>query len=130
MTIDDALVEQLRLLPDGAKPDMAKIRVAVGCSAIELRAAVQTLRYQGKLAWDRIALSASMRPAKPPVEPNAPRNSRGAGCVAAKSAPAPAHTAAGAGAGDGQKRISRLDLKNAPSGMDLMVASWRAKRGE
>ena len=49
----------------GGKPNMREIRLAIaaetgGCTPAELAAAVQSLRYAGKIAWDAIALSDSM----------------------------------------------------------------------
>jgi hypothetical protein len=42
-------------------PTLRELRLAVGCSAAELAGAVQALRYQGKLAFDRLELSNSMK---------------------------------------------------------------------
>lgn len=69
--VELALVEQLRRLPPGTKPNMREIRLGIGCTRAELAGAVQSLRYQGKPEWDRLALSPSMieqsdGPAGPP----------------------------------------------------------------
>lgn len=59
--IADGLVAELRKVPVGGKPHMGEIRRAIGCSQAELGWAVQALRMQGKLAWDRLELRPSMR---------------------------------------------------------------------
>jgi hypothetical protein len=61
--VQEALVAELRKLTADAKPNMREIRVAIGCGPAELAAAVQALRYQGKLAWDSLDLSESMKSA-------------------------------------------------------------------
>jgi hypothetical protein len=63
--LEVALVEQLRRLPAGAKPNMREIRLALvceigSCTPAELAGAVQSLRYQGKLEWGSLSLSPSM----------------------------------------------------------------------
>jgi hypothetical protein len=62
--IEVRLIAELRVLA-GAKPNMREIRLAIAaelgsCTPAELGGAIQSLRYQGKLHWDRLALSASM----------------------------------------------------------------------
>lgn len=64
--IADQLVGQLRKLSNGGKPNLAEIRRAIaaelgGCTLGELQAAVQSLRFAGKLDWDSLTLSPSMR---------------------------------------------------------------------
>lgn len=63
--IEQALVRQLRWLPPGMKPHTGDIRRAIAaevgsCSQVDLRGAIERLRYQGKLHWSRLELSASM----------------------------------------------------------------------
>lgn len=63
--IEVRLIAELRALPPGDKPQMGTIRKAIAaelgqCSPAELAAAIQALRYQGKLAWDGLELSQSM----------------------------------------------------------------------
>lgn len=63
--VQDALILQLRRLPASAKPNMREIRLAIAadlgaCSPAELAGAIQSLRYQGKLSWDALALAPSM----------------------------------------------------------------------
>jgi hypothetical protein len=55
-----AVIDELRLCAGGTEPTMRELRLAIGCSAAELAGAVQSLRYQGKIAWDSLALSPSM----------------------------------------------------------------------
>jgi hypothetical protein len=54
--IQHAVIEQLRVRP----LSKGELRAIVGCSAAELAGAIQALRYQGKLAWDRLELAPSM----------------------------------------------------------------------
>lgn len=56
-----AVIEALRGRVPGEAPwTMRDVRFAVGCSAAEAAAAVQALRYQGKIAWGALELSPSM----------------------------------------------------------------------
>lgn len=72
--IDDALIVALRAVPAGEAAKAAEIRAAVGCSAADLRTAVNRLRFRGMIEFDRLALRPSMReqeeektlPATPP----------------------------------------------------------------
>lgn len=64
--IADALVDQLRLVPEGIKPRLGEIRLAIAaelgaCSMGDISTALQRLRFQGKIEWDRLALAPSMR---------------------------------------------------------------------
>jgi hypothetical protein len=54
--IQAAVIAQLRVRP----LSKGELRAVIGCTAVELAGAVQALRYQGKLAWDRLELSPSM----------------------------------------------------------------------
>jgi hypothetical protein len=54
--IQQKIVEQLRVRP----LSKGALRAIIGCSPAELAASVQSLRYQGKLAWDALELSPSM----------------------------------------------------------------------
>lgn len=64
--MQQAVIDELRLCAGGAAPTMRELRLAVDCSAAELAAAVQSLRYQGKLEWDRLELRESMKSAGAP----------------------------------------------------------------
>jgi hypothetical protein len=59
-TIECALVDELRLCAGGKAPTMSELRRQVDCTAAELSEVIQALRFQGKLQWDRLALSPSM----------------------------------------------------------------------
>jgi hypothetical protein len=61
--IADALVAELRKLAPGQGGDRGALRAAIGCGAAELRCAIERLRFQGKLLWDRLELSPSQRAA-------------------------------------------------------------------
>lgn len=61
-----ALVEALRALPAGAKPHLGEIRREIAlelgdCTPDDIKSAIQSLRYQGKLHWSRLELSPSVR---------------------------------------------------------------------
>ncbi len=63
--VASALVAQLRALQPGAKPHLGQIRRAIAeetgaCSGDDLRAAIDRLRMQGKMHWQRLELSPSM----------------------------------------------------------------------
>lgn len=59
--IADALVAELRKLPGGGKAERTALRAAIGCSAGELKLAIDRLRFKGQIMFDRLALSPSMR---------------------------------------------------------------------
>jgi hypothetical protein len=62
--VQAAVIDELRLCSGGKPPTMRELRLAIGdCSAAAIAAAVQTLRYQGKVAWDALDLSESMKSA-------------------------------------------------------------------
>lgn len=73
--IEEALVAELRKLPVGQKAVAGEIRVAIGCTGAELKAAIGKLRMQGKLVWDRLELAASMRIDAPVQEEEQEQNS-------------------------------------------------------
>lgn len=58
--IQQDVIDELRLCVGGTAPTKAELRTAIGCTAGEIAAAVQSLRYQGKVSWDRLELSPSM----------------------------------------------------------------------
>lgn len=88
--IEARVVAELRRVPASATITAAELRRRVAaevgaCSSAELAAAVQALRYQGKLSWDRLSLSPSMIETERAVAPVA----------------APAEAPPGASAADG-----------------------------
>jgi hypothetical protein len=78
--LQQLLVDELRPCAGGTAPTMRELRLALDCSAAEVAAAVQALRYQGKLALDALELSPSMimeaptgaEPSPAPVETEQP----------------------------------------------------------
>jgi len=72
--IADAIVAELRRLGPGEQGNAADLKAAIGCKAAELQAAIDLLRFTGKLGFYGLVLSASMRdnPAEPPGEASSP----------------------------------------------------------
>lgn len=58
--IQDAIIAELRARPLMVGDCASRIREAVGCSAPAFAAAVQSLRYQGKVKWNCLELSPSL----------------------------------------------------------------------
>lgn len=59
-SVEQRLIEALRALPVGSKPRQSALRSEIGCSTAELSACIQSMRFKGKLHWERLELSGSL----------------------------------------------------------------------
>lgn len=62
---DEVVIATLRAVPEGQLATMSGLRAEIGCGQRDLQVAVRRLRNLGKIAWDRLELSASLLEAAP-----------------------------------------------------------------
>lgn len=103
LSLQTAVIGALQRLPDEAKPHLGDMRREISdvlqrtITPADLRQAIEALWFKGKLEFNTLRLSPSMRCERGPEL-------------------ARRRTANG-----------KIDLRNAPSGMELMAAQWRTR---